>query len=150
MAPNSTMTVTQEEMSDAPLTPTIDGVKYEIDPIRQGKMNEAIRWLRSQWVSELFATTRGIPLPHEVRGHALAEIITTQATIIEVLDSYPAKLYLMSLQIKANGKYLEHDYILSDEFKPETCGTLLDLMLGISRKKKDDGKKADPTTSPVS
>lgn len=136
----------QEVFSDAPSELKIDGKVYTIDPIRQGNVCKVIRWMKDRCMETFLEQTRMVPLPAEERGTTLALIACKTPTFIEVLDQYEAKLFLLSLHIKADGKPLDLDYI-RDEMKPRTCGTLLDILLGMSKKGGDD---ADPLADSTS
>lgn len=123
----------QEVFSDAPSEITIAGVVYAVDPIRQGNVCKVIRWMKDRCMETFLEQTRMIPLPAEERGTALAQIACKTPTFIEVLDQYEAKVYLLSLHVKADGKPLTLAYI-RDEMAPRTCGALLDILLGMSKK----------------
>lgn len=138
----------QEVFSDAPSEITIEGVLYTIDPLRQGHVCRVIRWMKDQCIEIFLEQTRMVPLPAEERGATLAHIACKTPTFIEVLDQYEAKLFLLSLHLKADGKPLNLAYI-RDVMKPRTCGTLLDILLGISKKGGPD-MDADPLGSSTS
>jgi hypothetical protein len=127
----------QDVYSDAPTEITIEGKVYTIDPLRQGHVCRVIKWMKAQWMETFLEQTRMVPLPPEERGITLSAIACKTPTFMEVLDQYEAKLKLLSLHLKADGSPLKMEYI-RDEMKPRTCGTLLDIMLGISKKKDGD------------
>jgi hypothetical protein len=142
----------QEVFSDEPSEITIDGVLYAIEPLRQGHVCRAIRWMKDRCMETFLDQTRMIPLPAEERGTTLAQIACTTPTFIEMLDHYEAKLFLLTLHTKADGKSMDLAYV-RDKLKPRTCGTLLDIMLGISKKKDGDdplgGSTSTTTTKTV-
>lgn len=128
-----TESASQDAYSDAPTTITIDGAEYEVEPIRQGNVARVIKWVKSQWMQTFLDETRMVPLPSEDRGKTLAEIACKTPTFLEVLDHWEAKLYLLSLQIKRDGKRIPFDQV-RDNMNPKTCGVLTDIMFGVSRK----------------
>lgn len=142
------MTVSQDMVSGAPSKLTIDGVEYEIDPIRQGNVCKTMRWLKARWMEYFLESTRHTPLAAEDRGIAFAAISCKTPTMLEVLDDYEAKLYLLSLSVKMAGKAVTFDHI-RDHMEPRTSGVLLDLLFQLSKKPDDEGG-ADPTTTTTS
>jgi hypothetical protein len=138
------------EAFNKPLLITLtDGKEYPVTAIGPDETAATENWLKSQRIATLMDNTRNLPLPHEVKARALAEVCCKSIQLADILDSENGRLHLLTQSLN-NGSTNGHTFTVAEVRKlaPKDVNLMGEVMYFITKltKPETDDVSADPTT----
>lgn len=125
---------------------TIGKTVYGIAPLKMVDRAAVERRIRDKRMSCMLEELRGLPLPDEVIGTAIAKVACQAISLDELLDTYDSRIYMLWLSLHRGGTTMSEVQVA--DLPADIIKVLNEIVCHINHikiKKGEDG--AHPTTA---